>query len=204
MDEFARDATWCTHLTADRGPNADLAAVMCDCYVTEIRRLNGVDSGAYLKHTAVRLSEYLVILYILNALPDEVFELFWDTAPASVRKRAMWFLSTQLELPVEKIPKERRRAYSYWDRRLVAAKNAGDPDYFQEELGAIGLFFFRDGIDPEWLMDQIIAMSEAGFAPDESYSVIDRLAKLSPEFPDRAAHTIASLIKNRISIGGRT
>jgi hypothetical protein len=45
-------------------------------------------------------------------------------------------------------------------------------------------------------MAQVLAMSEAVFAPSESYSVIDRLVKLSPNFPDRAAVVLAALVKN--------
>ena len=40
-------------------------------------------------------------------------------------------------------------------------------------------------------------MSEAGFAPSEAYIVMDRLAKMSPNFPDRAAETLAALVKNQ-------
>jgi hypothetical protein len=39
-------------------------------------------------------------------------------------------------------------------------------------------------------------MSRAGFAPNEPYSVMDRLAKISPNFPDRAAEVLKVLVKN--------
>jgi len=146
----------------------------------------------------VRLAKYLVILYEHAALPDEVFELFWDTAPVSVRQHAIWFLGIQLELPSDRITDEARaRAYSYWDSRRAAAKASATPDYFREEVGAIGQFFFRNGIPDEWLMDQVLMMSEAGFAPSESYSVMDRLVKISPNFPDRVPQVLGALVKNQ-------
>lgn len=197
-DLTLRDASWISHLVSDRGPNRDLAVAMRDCYVAEIDRLNEMDSGSDPKQVKNRLSEYLVILFIQQALPDEVFDLFWNTAPTRSRQHAMWFLGTQLQLPDEDLPEDMRlRARSYWDRRLASAKSSSDSDHYREELGALGQFFYREGINAEWLMDQVIAMSEAGFTPRESYGVVDRLAKFSSEFPDRAAQAIASLVKNR-------
>ena len=61
--------------------------------------------------------------------------------------------------------------------RIISAK----------KVGTIGQYFFRKDIDDEWLMDQVLSMSKAGFAPSEPYSVIDRLSKLSPDLPDRVA-----------------
>jgi hypothetical protein len=69
-------------------------------------------------------------------------------------------------------------------------------DFCRLAIGAIGQFFFRNGIDDEWLMDQVISMSEAEFASTEPYSVMDRLSKISPEYPDRTAEVLAALVKN--------
>ena len=43
---------------------------------------------------------------------------------------------------------------------------------------------------------QVLSMSEAGFAPTDSYNVIDRLSKVSARLPDRAAEVLAALVKN--------
>lgn len=197
-DLSLRDAAWLAHLSADSGPNSDLAPRMLRCYVAEIARLGEDTSERDRQHVEDRLAEYLVILYISAAFPDQVFEQFWSTAPMRSRQHAMWFLGVQLELPPEKIPDDlRARAISYWDRRLAAAKASSTPDHFREEVGTIAQFFFREGIPDEWLMAQVLLMSEAGFAPTESYSVMDRLAKMSPNFPDRAAETLAALVKNQ-------
>jgi hypothetical protein len=197
-DLSLRDAAWLAHLSADSGPNVDLAPTMRDCYVTEIGRLREDTAARDKQHVDDRLAEYLVILYEHAAFPDEVFQLFWDTAPIGTRQHAIWFLGIQLELPSDRVTDgTRARAYSYWDHRLAAAKASTTPDYVREEVGAIGQFFFRKGIPDEWLMDQVLLMSEAGFAPSESYSVMDRLAKVSSNFPDRAAETFAALVKNQ-------
>jgi hypothetical protein len=69
---------------------------MRDCYVAEINRLGEDTSARDQQHVDDRLTEYLIILYIKAAFPDDVFELFWDTAPVRARQHAMWFLGVQL------------------------------------------------------------------------------------------------------------
>lgn len=196
-DLSLRDAAWLAHLCADNRPIADLAPAMCDCYVTEIKRLSEDPSGRDRQDIDTRLAEYLVILYLNAALPDEVFRLFWDTAPSRSRQHAIWFLGIMLELPRDQIAEDARaRAFSYWDRRLEEAKASATPDYFRKEVAAIGSFFFREGIPAEWLMDQLLSMSEAGFASDASSNVMERLVKLSPDYPDRTAEVLSALVKN--------
>jgi hypothetical protein len=169
---------------------------MRDCYVAEINRLGEDTSARDQQHVDDRLAGYLIILYIKAAFPDDVFELFWDTAPVRARQHAMWFLGVQLELPLDKFPDDRRaRALSYWDRRLAATKASSTPDFPRRSGDDWPVLLSKD-IDDEWLMDQVLSMSKAGFAPSEPYSVIDRLSKLSPHLPDRVAEVLAALVKN--------
>lgn len=190
------DAAWHAHLGADNGPVNALAGAMQRCYETAIDALNDSDYVRDQRHTHDRLTEYLVILYIGDALPEALFERFWDTAPPRALQHAMWFLGVQLELPPKNLPEPfRARAVSYWERRLAAARASSSPDSFRDEIGALGQFFFRKGISDEWLVDQIVAAAEAGFAPSDPYSVLDRLAKASPKLSDRAARALAALIK---------
>jgi hypothetical protein len=196
-DVVLRDATWVSHLTTDSQPVKELAPEMRDCYVAEIHRLGQEKGPGDHLHVEERLAEYLIILYMWSALPDDVFEVFWNTAPVGARIHAMWFLGTQLGLPADKIPEPfRRRAVSYWDRRLAAARASTDPDRFRKELGAIGQFFIHGNIDGTWLMDQVLAMADVGFAPSEPYSVLDHLSKLSTEHPERAVEVLTALVKN--------
>lgn len=197
-DPVLRDACWLSHLSADRGPINELAEGLRDCVIVEIERLGQNSSERDPQHVDDRFAEYMVILYIAEALSDDVFELFWARAPLRTRQHAMWFLGIQLELPADRLPAGRHtRALTYWRRRVSAAKAASDPEPFREEIGTLGQFFMRKGIDSGWLMDQAVAISEAGFAPSDGFSVIDRLAKISAERPDRSAEVLSVLVKNQ-------
>lgn len=197
-DPVLRDASWLSHLTADRGPINELAESLRDCFLAEIDRMGRESPERDEQHVDARFAEYLVLLYIAQAISEDVFESFWARAPLRARQHAMWFLGIQLEMPVDRLPADRhKRALTYWDRRVAAAKAASDPEPYREEIGALGQFFMRKGIDSDWLMDQAIAISAAGFAPSDGYSVMDRLAKISTERPDRAAEVLSVLVKNQ-------
>jgi hypothetical protein len=195
-DLSRRDAAWLGHLLGDGGPVSSLALRMQACYEAEIDRLRD-EAPSQDAHTGDRLAEYLVILYTRKALPDMVFERFWSSAPERYRQHAVWFLGTQIEKPPEKLGQEiHNRAVAYWESRLATAKSSQSPDHFRDEIGAFGQFFFRKGISDEWLLDQLLLVSEAGFAPGEPYSVIRRLAAISSKLPDKTALALVALIRN--------
>jgi hypothetical protein len=196
-DVVLRDASWLSHLSADRGPIKELAESLRECFITQIERLGQESTERDQQHVDDRFAEYIVILYIAEAFSDDVFELIWARAPLRARKHAIWFLSIQLKLPPIRLPPDRHvRAVKYWEGRVAAAKAAPNPEAFRDEIGAIGQFFARKAIDGEWLMDQVLAISEAGFAPTDGYSVMARLSEISGEHPDRAAEVLLVLVKN--------
>ncbi len=103
-DLSLRDAAWLAHLSADSGPISGLAPNMRECYVAEINRLREDNSARDQRHVDDRLAEYLIILYMKAAFPDEVFQLFWDTAPASARQHAIWFSASSLSFRTIRLP----------------------------------------------------------------------------------------------------
>ncbi|WP_429818434.1 hypothetical protein [Ensifer sp. B1-9] len=194
-DARLRNAVWLSHVQMGAGPLSWLATEMSDCYRQEIRRLAENVPGADRDHLTEKFTHYLVILYIVDALPEDVGAQFWNDAPVEARRTAMWFLGTQLARPEEEI---RLRAQSYWDRRLLAASElSAQRTVFQKEIGAIGQFYYQQGLDTDWLMQQTIAASNAGYAPGQTFHLVDRIAKFSASLPHRAVETISTPIKNR-------
>lgn len=194
-DVQLRDAMWLSHVQMDTGPLSWLATEMSDCYRHEIGRLAETVPGADRDHLTERFTHYLVILYIVDALPENVGSRFWNDAPVEARQKAMWFLGTQLARPEGE---RRLRAQSYWDGRLLAAsESSAQRTVFQKEIGAIGQFYYQQGLDHDWLMQQTIAASNAGYAPGQTFHIVDRIAEFSASLPHRAVETISTLIKNR-------
>ncbi len=126
----------------------------------------------------------------MDKLPDELLRQFWDSAPVSARRHAMWFMGRHM-VPTNNL---RSRARAYWEERLRAATLASDPEPFQRELGTIGHFFLWE-IDRVWLADQLLIMLNAGFAPNDAFGVIDNLAELLPERIDKVIEVTNLLVR---------
>jgi hypothetical protein len=196
-NDSLRRAAWLSHLWHDQRPIGDLMPELQQCYSDEIERLANDKYEHYLEFRQERLAQYLIVLYIFGRLPDNLLERFLQNAPIRLRGRAMWFLGTHLTLPAAQLPDEvRERGRLYWARRLAAAKNSSDPDSFRLELGVIGTWTLRDQIDDLWLLDQMIAMLNIGFAPAIAFSSVDWLARISSQHVDRKVEVLAALLAN--------
>lgn len=90
----------------------------------------------------------------------------------------------------------RARGISYWERRLAAASAAADPDPFRPEVGAIGQWYVRHQIGDQWLLEQLSKMLQAGFVPTDVSSIVDRLHKVSANYPDQAVAVLSALLKS--------
>ena len=90
---------------------------------------------------------------------------------------------------------KRIRAQSYWALRLAAAQASDDPDQFRAEIGSIGLWVLWN-VEPDWLMEQLLAIMAAGYAPNDIYSVVDKLSKLDSEKIDRVIEVLSGLVSS--------
>jgi hypothetical protein len=183
-------AAWLGHLQDDRHPVGELVDLLRPYYVLHIQSLGQSDAPAGFGESSNRLTEYLMVLYLWSKLPDELLQQFWDTAPVSARRHAMWFMGRHM-LPTNDL---RSRAMAYWEERLSTAILASDPEPLRRELGTIGQFFLWD-VDRVWLTDQLIAMLKAGFVPNDAFGVIDNLAKLLPERIDKVVEATNLLVR---------
>jgi hypothetical protein len=183
-------AAWLGHLQDDRQPVAELMGPLRPYYALHIQSLGRSDAPPGFEESSNRLTEYLMILYLVNKLPDEVLRQFWETAPVPARRHAMWFMGRHM-LPNNDL---RSRAMAYWEERLRTAIRSSDPEPFRRELGTIGQFFLWE-VDRAWLTDQLLTMLNAGFAPNDAFGVIDNLAKLLPERIDKVVEVTNLLVR---------
>ncbi len=183
-------STWLGHLRNDKEPVGGLVDRLHPYYAAHIASLGRKDLPQGYEEAGNRLAEFLVILYLMEKLPDDLLRQFWDTAPAITRRRAMWFMGRHMV----STNGYRERAMGYWQERLRAATQASDPEPYRQELGMLGQFFLWD-VDRLWLADQLLLMLNAGFAPNDAYGVIDNLAKLVPEHIEKVVEVTNLLVR---------
>jgi hypothetical protein len=185
-----RDAAWVAHLQNDLGPVGDLIGALHHCYAGHIASLGRDDAPPGYEESKNRLVDYLMVLYFREQLPGDLLNLFWELAPATERRHAMWFIGRHMVSTNE----FRTRAMSYWDQRLEAAIRATDHEPYRRELGTIGQFFLWD-VDPLWLMDQLLLVLNAGFGPTDAMGIIDNLAKQVPAEIDKVVEVTKALVR---------
>jgi hypothetical protein len=190
-DKEVREIAWISHLQSDAGPIAPLLEELTPCYADHIIRL-GDRSTPDRDAGDNRLSEYLMVLYLWEELPEDLLQQFWQFASAQLRRHAMWFMGREL---AKQNGEKKNRAILYWDRRLQMAIAAKDPEPFRKELGTIGQWFLWE-MDESWLMDQLLLMLNNGFAPGDGLGIVDKLAEHVPDEIDRVVEITKALVKS--------
>jgi hypothetical protein len=196
-DNALRQSAWFSYLGYGRGVLVDLVPDLHECYAEEIARSATPEKDSDRDFRQDSLCQHLIILHLWGGLPNDLLEKFWRDAPQRMKRYAMWYLGTQLDLPSSSLPDEMRaRGFSYWERRLATALAASDPDPFRPEVGAIGQWYVRRQIDDQWLLDQLSTMLKAGFVPTDVFSVVDRLHKMLANHADQAVAVLSALLKS--------
>jgi hypothetical protein len=193
-DEPLRTATWLSHLENDGGPVVGLMKDMASCYAEEIDRMSERASDRDARNH--RLADYLMVLFVNDALPESLLQQFLDKAPVAARQNAIRFIGQQIGAPLQGRSASRRiKAQSYWARRLAAANASDRPDEFRAEIGSIGLWVLWN-VEPDWLLEQLLAIMAAGYAPNDIYSVVDKLSKMDVEKIDRVVEVLSALVSS--------
>lgn len=184
-------AAWVSHIQSDQHPVADLTEALSDLYAEHIAVAGGEDDAFGGDNSRNRLVEYVVILYLWEQLPEALLQEFWRKAPPPLLRHAMWFVGRHLanDNPFH------ARARTYWARRLEIARVASDKGPFRKELGVIGIWFIWK-IDVDWLFPQLTMLLNAGFAPNDGISVIDKLAEHIPTRTDAIVEIVRALVRD--------
>jgi hypothetical protein len=131
-DESLRRSAWLGHLLYDQGPIADLTPQLTPIYTGEIDQLTGEKQDREVESHQNRLGEYLISLYLADALPEGMIERFLRYAPSRLRRHVMWSLGVSLQTRPNELPEPyQARARLYWEARLNAAARSPDPDAFR-------------------------------------------------------------------------
>ncbi len=195
-DPELADAAWLGHLLSDNHPAKALMAEMTPLYRREIERLRDENPADEKDYREDRVGDYLLVHYLWGSLGPGLLDEFWAVAPERLRKHVMWFLGNEMRRGVDMPADTRARGQAYWEARLAAGEAAKNKEHFRGELGAVGNWTFDTVIPPDWLLVQMLRMLKAGYAPSNTYSVVEWVGKISPQFPDGAVELIEALFSN--------
>ena len=174
-NEALCDAAWMGHLGHNSRPVQKLMPYLRPCYTKEIA---GLGVGKYKDRQALlenRLGEFVLNQYLGDEMPADLMDAFWKMAPSRLLQHNVWALGRYLKEPPDQMPADvRARGYTYWDARLEAAKGSTNPDSFRGEIGAFGQWCTGKQ-DAAWLLEQLRRMLAAGFAPTQSYGIVESL-----------------------------
>ena len=195
-----RHATWSGHLAHDRGPLPSLIPFTESLMLENLEIISSGEplSGSQLdEYCRRRLVEFIIVLYLGNALPENILEEFWRTAPSELRNHALWFIGKAISRSPEEVSEEEmKRGMAYWERRLAAANSTGDKAPYRDEFAAGGSWCLHNKVAPRWMCDQLLAMSNAGFGLRGAFTVFEWLPKIAPFHPDQAVSTLLAIVKN--------
>jgi hypothetical protein len=186
--ELAASA-WLGYIEYGR-PVGPLFDLLRPYYVVHAQSLGQADAPPGFVETASRLADYLMAHFLWEKLPEDLLQLFLRSASVEVRCHALWFMGREMGAGKE----FRLRAMAYFEQRLRSAIESNDPEPYRRELGTISQFFRMD-VDQIWLLDQLLKMLQAGFAPNDPFSVVDSLAKLLPEHVDKIVEVTDALVR---------
>jgi hypothetical protein len=193
-----RRAAWRSHLGYDQGPVQELLTELHGCISEDITVLAATEGAQDFQELYQdRLADYLLVLFLWNALPDDLLQQFWQQATGGVRRHAMWFVGKEVSRPTSEVPDHvKARALTYWESRLAEAIKSDHPNAYRQELGVISQWCFHGQVDEAWLCEQLILMLRAGFAPSDAYSVVEWLGEVAQRHVDRAAEVLALLLRH--------
>jgi hypothetical protein len=196
-DDRLRRAAWLGHLLDDSGPVIPVLPEVVRCYLGAIRNLGQGSDERDDQVRENRLGDYILILFLKDANPAGMVEAFWEHAPEGVRAHVLSSLGRELQLPAGELSDATlSRARAYWKMRLSAAMTANNPQDFRKEIGVIGQWFVRGGIDPSWLLTQLLEVLRGGFAPNSGYSIVKWLASVASSHPDETVHALWGLLNS--------
>jgi hypothetical protein len=195
-DPDLADAAWLGHLLSDNHPAKVLMAQMTPLYRREIARLTDDTPADEKDYREGRIGDYLLVHYLWGSLQPGLIDEFWAIAPERSRKHVMWFLGNEMRRGVDMPADIRARGQAYWETRLAAGEAAKNKEHFRGELGAIGNWTLDTAIPSDWLLAQMLRMLKAGYAPGNSYSVVEWAFKISPQHPDGAVELIEAMFSN--------
>jgi len=190
-DEYF-DAAWCAHIIFTP-PYFDTFEALKNVYHYAIYNKLGhwPDDINTLEHPDKKLAEHLMHLYVNGKIEIDASLLvdFYEKAPGSVRKHALFFIGR--ELSRRNFFNDRVRAL--WDLRIKTARVEGG-EINKEEISAFGWWFASADYENEWFIEQLSEVVKICGMVEDVFDVLERLVILTPEYPSEIIGILTFLV----------
>jgi hypothetical protein len=121
---------------------------------------------------------------------------FWQVAAGALRTHALSFIGRSLANSDDEVPAEIiERFATLWEFRLSFIAQNMTTDYDPSELSAFGSWFISDKFDITWSLQQLYHALQMVGETDPDHSVVEKLAKIAPQFPRESIQCLELLIK---------
>ena len=198
--DMLRRAAWLGHLMSDYRPAISLMPRLTKSYMDEIDRLEQHEGKQDHEARGNRLGDYLLVHYLADAAPMSVMEAFWQKASVRLRQHVMGFLGREfrdnrLRTRCRRSGEQERVRIGTHVCLLPSRRRVPMSTGLKSGPSVNGLSMIPN-IDPNWLLDQLLRMLKAGFAPNHPFSAIEWLGKIAHSQPDKAAEVLSELLNN--------
>jgi len=194
-----REAAWETYLANSPYDNAfDVLKGEYHRAVSELEEIKAPTDRRRFLDPAERVAEHLMILYWRGRITwdneGDMLQEFFERAAEEVRAQALEFVGHSLWRGEYDLSAEQAaRLRELWRRRWETIRAV--PDAHRKEGATFGWWFASSRKLPDdWLLQQLLEILEAGFAPDADHLVIAKLAELAPAKPYEAARAARLLV----------
>lgn len=143
-----------------------------------------------------RLVQQLMLFYWRGVLTssDDLFVLFWKSAPPIYRGEALDFIGRSIRSEKNELePDIRERLETLWENRLALAQSAVNKDDFADEMSAFGWWFASGKFDSLWSSEQYLKALEIGTKAQSDYFVAERLVEIVNTLPIQVIRILAKL-----------
>lgn len=169
-------------------------------YGREVDRLTEPALEGHRYDPRQRLAEHILTFFWRGktSLEDEasVISRFFEKAPPTLRAHAITFVGHSLRSTQEELePILVERLTKLWEKRLEAARSAGSPEDFVEEIAAFGWWFASGKFGDDWAIRQLREVLEFSQKVEPDHVVVERLAELAPSRPLDAVQCLDAIAR---------
>lgn len=191
-----RKAAWLGYLWHWR-PSRRFFDILREPYEVAIARLpNELDAKALSVDMDESLGSHLLSYYwwgVLDLEADGLLATFYGRADDDLRGHMTRTMADGLR-NADPLPDEvAQRTIDLWTQRVDASEREPDKDH-DSELGSF-VWWFRTGLDPAWLMEQLLSIAPRVSEIDNAFVVVERLVEFVDDYPNLALRVLRVLLE---------